>query len=542
MDPICWSLLAGWLATSGVAVYLWRQWQVARTAGERGQAELAELAARFAPYAGVDGDLSRARAEVAALAARRETLDAEYEKAVAAAASAIEGLEAEESRRRGQHDEALRQLATEYAARERACQDKLSAEQERLLAVAGQEQSRVARLREELEAGYEAGRRTYEALQQDIRLLEENLEDISFGVYKPHYSFATPELYKQRLDKLRAQERQMIRDGGAAACEVEWTVGNSKRDGARMTKQYLKLILRAFNGECDAAVANVAWNNVLKMEERLRKAFEALNELGAVMQMRLSPEYLALKLAELRLTQEFEQKKYDEREELRRAREQMREEEKAQRELDRAKAEAEKDEERFAEALERARREAVAATGVQLERLTAQVASFEAKLDEARKKKERAMARAQLTKSGFVYVISNIGSFGEGICKIGMTRRIEPMERVQELGGASVPFPFDVHAMLYSDNAPDLEYALHRHFGERSLNLVNARKEFFRGIQLGEVEAFVRERGLSAQFIQIPEAREYRQTLALRLENETARPPAPALPETLFRAQAAGSL
>src|SRR6266542_2324569 len=138
------------------------------------------------------------------------------------------------------------------------------------------------------------------------------------------------------------------------------------------------------------------------------------------------------------------------------------------------------------------------------------------KQDEARRNKKSPIARAQLTKSGFVYVISNVGSFGERIFKVGMTRRLEPMDRVDELGDASVPFPFDLHAMLYSDNAPELETALHRLVQDRQVNLMNVRKEFYRDVELDEIEAFVKSRGLRAQFIKIPEAKEYRETLALR--------------------------
>jgi hypothetical protein len=167
------------------------------------------------------------------------------------------------------------------------------------------------------------------------------------------------------------------------------------------------------------------------------------------------------------------------------------------------------------------------ATGAQLEKLTTQVATFEAKLDEARKKKERAISRAQLTKSGFVYIISNIGAFGEGVYKIGMTRRMEPMDRVMELGGASVPFRFDTHAILYSDNAPELEGALHKKFDSRRLNLVNARREFFKDIQFEEIEAFVKARGLSAQFVKEAEAKEYRETLAKRKALSNPQQPQP---------------
>jgi hypothetical protein len=265
----------------------------------------------------------------------------------------------------------------------------------------------------------------------------------------------------------------------------------------------------------------VSWNNVIKMEERIRKSFEAINKLGDVEKISVTPEYLKLKLDEIRLTHEYEEKRQQEREEQRRIRAQIREEERAQQEINRAREEAELEETRFQKALERAREEAAKATGAQLQKLTEQISSFEAKLDEARSKKERAISRAQLTKSGFVYVISNLGSFGDGIFKIGMTRRMEPMERVDELGDASVPFPFDVHAMLYSDNAPELEAALHQLLDDRQLNLVNPRKEFYRDVAIEEVEAFVKSRGLSAQFMRQPEARQYRETLA-KLEQQAS--------------------
>src|SRR5438094_3781311 len=122
-------------------------------------------------------------------------------------------------------------------------------------------------------------------LKNEISALEENLEDISFGFYKPHFSFQTSEDYKAALEKVRNEERKMIRDKRAVICPVRWTVSNSAADGKRMVNQYMKLMLRAFNGESDAAVANVSWNNISKMQERLRKAFDLLNDLGSVMQV-----------------------------------------------------------------------------------------------------------------------------------------------------------------------------------------------------------------------------------------------------------------
>lgn len=310
-----------------------------------------------------------------------------------------------------------------------------------------------------------------------------------------------------------------------------------------MTKQNIKLVLRAFNGECEGALADVSWNNVTKMEERIRNSYEAINKLTDVLQVHITAPYLDAKMSELRLKHEFEELKYRDKEEQRRIREQIREEERAQREFEKAQAEAEAEEVRYQKALLKAREEAALSTGAALQKLTEQINAFEAKLDEARKKKERAIARAQLTKSGFVYVISNIGAFGENVYKIGMTRRLEPMERIIELGGASVPFPFDLHAMLYSDNAPELEYALHQLFESRRLNLVSPRREFYTDVQLAEIEAFVKGRGLSAQFIKVPEAREYRETMAKRLQQapQQSGPTMEKFASTLFSPAAAGA-
>lgn len=363
---------------------------------------------------------------------------------------------------------------------------------------------------------YSRARGTYEAPQKEVAVLEEHLEDISFGLYKPHFTFQTSEEYKSKLEAIRDEERRCLREGRAAACPVKWQVGGSAKEGERMAKQYMKVILRAFNGECDAAVANVSWNNITKMEERLQKSFTAINELGSVMKVSITNEYLDLKLSELRVTHELEDKRYQEREEQRKIHEQIREEEKAQREIEKAREDAEREEDRYQKTLEQARSEAARATGAKLDQLTAQIQSLERKLDDAHERKERAVARAQLTKSGFVYVISNIGSFGERVVKVGMTRRMEPMDRIAELGDATVPFPFDLHAMLFSDNAPELETSLHGFLKGRRVNLVNPRKEFYHSVALTEIEEFVRLRELSAQFIALAEAKEYRETLALR--------------------------
>jgi len=362
---------------------------------------------------------------------------------------------------------------------------------------------------------YRKAKSTYDALRHEISLVEENLEDISFGLYNPHYDFQTSDDYKAALDKIREQQKAMVRADAAARFEKEWTVSGSRAEGARMQKQYTKLMLRAFNGECEAAVANVTWNNVTRMEERVRKSFEALNKLGGVMTVSITPAYRDLKLEELRLKHELEEKCRAEKEEQRRIREQMREEEQARREIERAREDAEEEESRYEKALVEARAKVAAAQGAALETLGSRIKELEEHLRVAHEQKERAVSRAQLTRSGHVYIISNLGSFGERVVKIGMTRRLEPLERIKELSDASVPFDFDVHAILYSEDAPALEANLQAAFWDKRINLVNPRKEFF-ATSVDEVETVMRSKGLSAVLTKLAEARDYRETLSLR--------------------------
>ena len=193
--------------------------------------------------------------------------------------------------------------------------------------------------------------------------------------------------------------------------------------------------------------------------------------------------------------------------------EEEREEHEAQREYERAIKKALKDEEKAQEALEQKKREmAEAQTQEKIQKLQEQIQGLEKALVEARELRERAMSMAQQTKIGYVYVISNIGSFGKDVYKIGMTRRLDPMERVLELSNASVPFPFDVHTFIYSEDAPALEADLHRRFDAKKVNSINYRKEYFH-VTLDEIKAALEEKGVDAQFVDEPDAFQYRESL-----------------------------
>jgi hypothetical protein len=274
------------------------------------------------------------------------------------------------------------------------------------------------------------------------------------------------------------------------------------------------MMLRAFNGECDATIARVKWNNVQTMELRIMVSFNAINKLGESHNILIQQEYRDIRIKELRLAYEYQEKVYEEREEQRRIREQIREEERALREMEAAREEAEKEEERYTKALAKAKRDLESKHGIEKDELLIKITQLEENLKKAGELKQRAISMAQITKSGYVYVISNVGSFGENVYKIGMTRRLEPTDRVRELSGASVPFSFDVHAMIYSKNAPELESNFHKKFKTNRVNWVNGRKEFFQ-VSLEEIERVAHELEHGIEFIKVAEARDYRETRAL---------------------------
>ena len=371
----------------------------------------------------------------------------------------------------------------------------------------------------QLTVEYDNAYNTFLKLQKEINLLEESVEMIEFGVYKPHFDFDAPDEFRHQIEDLRDKEKLMIRSDTAVVCTIQWSVEGSKTEGKKMTKQTHKLMLRAFNGECDAALAKVRWDNILKMEERINKAFEIINKSAEVNKSYITRDYMDLKIKELRLTFEHQEKIKQAKDEQRQIREDMRDEERAQREIERAKEEAEKEEARYSKALEKAREEALKAGGDKLDQLNDKISQLEAQLKAAQELKERAISRAQITKSGHVYIISNIGSFGDNIYKIGMTRRLEPIDRVKELGDASVPFAFDIHGMVYADNAPELESKIHRQFETRRINLINPRREFF-SVSLDEIEKWAKDENLNLQLTKIVEAREYRESMAIRAKGE----------------------
>jgi hypothetical protein len=355
-------------------------------------------------------------------------------------------------------------------------------------------------------------------LRAEHRALSEEASLSEMGFYKSRYGFATSERYKKAIDENYGKQKAMLKDKAAATCSTEWSIDGSVEKGRKQTDKYLSLLVRAFNGECDSAIAKVKATNFQTMENRINKAFDSLNKLGEMQYCSIATQYRDLRLEELRLEYEHALKVQAEREEQRAIKEEMRQQAIAERELERAQEEAEREERQYETALAKARAEFESASAAKQAEMQAKLAELEQMVAEAHANKERAISRAQQTRSGHVYVISNLGSFGANVYKIGMTRRLDPMDRIWELSDASVPFDFDVHAIIYTEDAPGLETELHQRFAARRVNAVNQKKEFF-AVEIDEIAEVVRERCGDIELTLIAEAAEFLQSEAFHQEN-----------------------
>lgn len=435
----------------------------------------------------------------------------------------------------------------------------LDAEQEiqRLASEAANVSAEMERVR----ANYQEKKAIYDRLTAEVAIFDERLAFAEMGVYEPHFDFSDSEEYKREVAEVRERQKAMVSAisspissserslweaagqaamgdstgqptmnpaGLAVLCSANWSVDGSATKGRTMTNRAIRLTLRAFNNECEAAIANTRWNNVNAMEKRIIRSFEQINKLNDSNKVSINVEYLKLKLIELFLTHEYREKLKAEREDRAEAMRLARDEQRLLRDLEKAQ----EDEERYARLLEKAKAEASEIVGPQLDAFGDQIRTLEQDLADARKKLERAKAMAEQTRSGYVYVISNIGAFGEGVVKIGLTRRLDPIDRVRELGDASVPFSFDTHAMIYSDDAPTLERTLHGEFGGVRINAQNLRKEFFR-VTLDEVESALQRLAPDAPFFKDIEAQEYHETLSRRRIALEAQADSPAFPATI---------
>lgn len=352
--------------------------------------------------------------------------------------------------------------------------------------------------------------------KKEIIELDDQILLQDFGMYTPVYNLMNSEAYKDRLTVIRQQQKNMIKNDTACLYPKNMTLDGSASKGKKLVKDNVKQILRSFNNECDAVIDKVKFNNIESIRKKIEKSFNDLNKMNSSMKISIVPKYLSLKLEELNLCYEYAVKKQEEKEEQKRIREQLREEAKLQKEIEEARKTIEKEKSHYQNALKKLDAKLSSASDEEKAELEEKRQEILSHLEEIQKSIEDIDYREANKRAGYVYIISNIGSFGENVYKIGMTRRLEPTERVDELGDASVPFNFDIHAMIFSDDAPALESALHKAFESRKVNMVNQRREFF-NVTLDEIEEVVKKNfDKTVEFTRIAPAEQYRESIMLR--------------------------
>ncbi|MFC6182023.1 DUF4041 domain-containing protein [Lactiplantibacillus daowaiensis] len=350
-------------------------------------------------------------------------------------------------------------------------------------------------------------------IKADISQLSPELEMSAYGFYQPQYDFATSLGYKEKLQTIRDQQKAMIKAKHAVSFNSNWQVNGSDTEGRKMNRNNIKAILRSFNNECTDAINKVSYSNFERIQTRIERSFEQHNKMYRVVQIEMQRRYLQLKLQELHLAFEYRQKVQAEKEQLREERAREREEKALQREIKAQHKMIDKEINHYTKAIEELETRQVASENDQS--LRKEIEALKAKLADYHTKKAAVDYRESNATAGYVYIISNIGSFGKNIYKIGVTRRLDPMDRINELGSASVPFKFDVHAIIFSENAYALESELHNRFAKDRINMVNNRKEYFH-ITIDAIETELKKyKNITVDFREVPEAEEYRESLAL---------------------------
>jgi len=365
-----------------------------------------------------------------------------------------------------------------------------------------------------LKAEVAALKRQLQALQSSEDLAAFNDEWIlqEAGIYRYHHPLESAAAYQERLRDLDSRIAEMAKFGTAIEKSETFTFDNSLAKGSKMANDLAKLMLRAYNAEADNSIRALRAGNVQAAKRRLERSREAIARYGSLMQMHISDAFHALRLDEVELTTDFLMKKEEEKEAAREERARLREERKVAQELAAQREKLDKERNHIINAIEALK----ASGGVDPE--------LERKLAEIDEAIEQNDFRTANIRAGYVYVISNRGAFGQEVVKIGLTRRLEPMERVTELGGASVPFRFDTHALFFSEDAVSLEADLHAHFADRRVNMVNERKEFFFATHAEVRDVLISKVGNLLEFTEQAESAEFLQSRRYWPEASVIRP------------------
>lgn len=368
-----------------------------------------------------------------------------------------------------------------------------------------------------------------------LNRLKPETDQIEAGLMPPSFSYNHPEDLKKKIRACRQKQYRCIMNDKATNAYSTWTWFGSKSDGAKMVEEYKSLLIKAFNADFDTIIRKLRYSTQDSAYMKVDKVVDQLAKLSETAGVEISSDYHTLKIEEFNIwaaeiTDQHEQK----------------EDRKAEKALLRENNQKANDESEDLEneisateiELRKAKKKAEALAGAErakLEKLEKQIAKIELEKLRLEEKFARSVSQAQITKAGYIYCISNIGCFGEGVFKIGMTRRLEPMDRVRELGDASVPFKFDVHTLAFVKDAPAAEKRLHKKFHEFRVNTENFRREFFR-VPVEDVQAEFQEMGIDSDWFIEVEAQQYRESELMRKamnKETTAVKASTALPESI---------
>lgn len=327
---------------------------------------------------------------------------------------------------------------------------------------------------------------------------QEVLQDV--GIYRYHHPLESAAAYKDRLREIEGQVADLVKNRKAITRSELFTFNNSLAQGRKLSSDLGRLMLRAYNAEADNVIRSLRAGNLRTALRRLEATRNAIAKLGALMEMQIGDQYHDLRVQEVELTADWLMKKQEEREAAREERQRLREERKVQQELEEERKRLDKERAHLTNTLRILQAQGQADDAL-IERLS--------EIDEAIEHND---FRAANIRAGYIYVISNEGAFGRGVVKIGLTRRLEPSERISELSGASVPFRFDTHTLFFSEDAVSLENELHKHFADRALNQANPRKEFFFATPEEVREVLMERVGNILEFTDAAEAAEFRQS------------------------------
>lgn len=328
-----------------------------------------------------------------------------------------------------------------------------------------------------MQTSYKKGKDKLESLESQLQQYTIGVGTVDNKVFARTTEFDAMEALTEHLAETKERAKYMVKTKTACICSLDRSirVNGSKAEATKLINREIKLRLKCFDNEIDAAIALANWNNINRLVERVHQAFDDINARGKIIQTQLEPSYRNLKIKELTLSYEISQLKEDIKEAEREERKILREAEREESKIKAAADKARTDRERMEKLVQKELAKYASSTDEQ----KALLAIHQQELAILKERESRAISMAQQTRAGYVYVISNEMAFGPDIIKVGMTRRVDPNDRVHELGDASVPDTFDVHAFFYSEDAPALESELHKMFHDKRVNLINKRKEFF---------------------------------------------------------------